>query len=53
MAQPRDVRGASGWLDLVILHHARRINSLTEIVVTKLDILSGVAEYSRLCGLRS
>jgi adenylosuccinate synthase len=30
-----------GWLDLVILHHARRINSLTEFVVTKLDILSG------------
>ena len=30
-----------GWLDLVILHHARRVNSLTEIVVTKLDILSG------------
>ncbi len=33
-----------GWLDLVILYHARRINSLTEIVVTKLDILSGFAE---------
>ncbi len=31
-----------GWLDLVILHHARRVNGLTEIVVTKLDILSGV-----------
>lgn len=30
-----------GWLDLVILHHARRINSLTEFVITKLDILSG------------
>ena len=30
-----------GWLDLVILYHARRINSLTELVVTKLDILSG------------
>jgi len=33
-----------GWLDLVILHHARRINSLTEFVLTKLDILSGLAE---------
>jgi adenylosuccinate synthase len=33
-----------GWLDLVILHHARRVNSLTEFVVTKLDILSGLEE---------
>jgi adenylosuccinate synthase len=33
-----------GWLDLNILHHARRVNSLTEFVVTKLDILSGIAE---------
>jgi adenylosuccinate synthase len=33
-----------GWLDLVILHHARRINSLTEFVITKLDILSGFKE---------
>ncbi len=33
-----------GWLDLVILHHARRINSLTEMVITKLDILSGFEE---------
>lgn len=33
-----------GWLDLVILHHARRVNSLTEFVLTKLDILSGLEE---------
>jgi adenylosuccinate synthase len=33
-----------GWLDLVILDHARRINSLTEFVITKLDILSGFKE---------
>ena len=33
-----------GWLDLVILHHAVRINSLTELVLTKLDVLSGLAE---------
>ena len=33
-----------GWLDLVILYHARRVNSLTEFVVTKLDILSGLDE---------
>ena len=33
-----------GWLDLVILHNARRVNSLTELVITKLDILSGLPE---------
>lgn len=33
-----------GWLDLVILRHARRVNSLTSFVVTKLDILSGLEE---------
>lgn len=33
-----------GWLDLPILRHARRVNSLSEIVLTKLDILSGLSE---------
>lgn len=33
-----------GWLDLVMLRHAARINGLTELVITKLDILSGLAE---------
>lgn len=33
-----------GWLDLVMLHHAIRINGLTELAITKLDILSGLAE---------
>ena len=33
-----------GWLDLPILRHARRINSLSDLVLTKLDILSGLAE---------
>lgn len=33
-----------GWLDLNILRHARLVNSLTEMVVTKLDILSGIPE---------
>ena len=33
-----------GWLDLVILAHARRVNGLTELALTKLDILSGLAE---------
>ena len=29
-----------GWLDLVLLSHAVRLNSLSEIAVTKLDVLS-------------
>lgn len=33
-----------GWLDLVILQHARRINSVSEWTLTKLDILSGLPE---------
>ncbi len=33
-----------GWLDLVVLHHAVRVNSLTELVLTKLDVLSGLEE---------
>ena len=33
-----------GWLDLVILRHAVRVNSLSEIALTKLDILSGIEE---------
>jgi adenylosuccinate synthase len=30
-----------GWLDLVALRYASRINGLTALVVTKLDVLSG------------
>jgi adenylosuccinate synthase len=30
-----------GWLDLVALRYAARINSLTALVITKLDVLSG------------
>jgi adenylosuccinate synthase len=30
-----------GWLDAVILRHAVRVNGLTELALTKLDILSG------------
>lgn len=33
-----------GWLDLVVLEHAVRINGLTEITLTKLDILSGLKQ---------
>ena len=31
-----------GWLDLVALRYAARLNSLTALVVTKLDVLSGL-----------
>jgi adenylosuccinate synthase len=30
-----------GWLDLVLLRHAIRVNGLTGIALTKLDVLSG------------
>src|SRR5581483_3196051 len=35
-----------GWLDLVALRYAARINSLTALAVTKLDVLSGL---DRIC----
>jgi adenylosuccinate synthase len=31
-----------GWIDLVALRYASRINSLTALVITKLDVLSGL-----------
>lgn len=37
-----------GWLDLVLLRYARRVNGLTELALTKLDILSGI-EPLMLC----
>jgi adenylosuccinate synthase len=37
-----------GWLDGGLLRYAARINGLTELVITKLDILSGF-ECLRIC----
>lgn len=37
-----------GWLDGVLLRYAARINGFTELVITKLDILSGF-ETLKLC----
>jgi adenylosuccinate synthase len=37
-----------GWLDLVALRYAARINSLTALCVTKLDVLTGL-ETIRVC----
>lgn len=33
-----------GWLDLVALNYATRINGFTELAVTKLDVLAGLDE---------
>ena len=41
-------RRRPGWLDLVMLRHAVRLNSLTEIALTKLDILD-TFETVRVC----
>ena len=37
-----------GWLDMVILRHSARINGLTGIAITKLDILDGL-ESIKIC----
>jgi adenylosuccinate synthase len=37
-----------GWFDAVVVRYAARINSLTELAVTKLDVLDGF-ESVRLC----
>jgi adenylosuccinate synthase len=42
-----------GWLDLVALRYAARINSLTALVVTKLDVLSGLERVPVCTGYRS
>ena len=42
-----------GWFDAVVVRYAARINSLTELAVTKLDVLDGF-DSVRLCtGYRS
>jgi adenylosuccinate synthase len=45
-----------GWLDAVLLRYAHRLNGLTALALTKLDILSGLdplylcSEYRHLAG---
>ncbi len=41
-------RRRPGWLDLVMLRHAVRVNSLTDIALTKLDVLDDF-ETIRVC----
>ncbi|MCW5945631.1 MAG: adenylosuccinate synthase [Fimbriimonadales bacterium] len=38
----------TGWLDLVALRHASRINGFTSLAITRLDVLSGFEEVG-LC----
>ncbi len=37
-----------GWIDLVLLRYSARINGLTELAITKMDVLSGL-DRVRLC----
>ena len=59
-AQPWDEYGTTtgrprrvGWLDLVLLRYAARINGLNELVITKLDVLSGLPEVKICTAYRS
>ena len=37
-----------GWLDIVLLRYAVRVNGLTELTVTKMDVLSGLQKL-KIC----
>jgi adenylosuccinate synthase len=41
-------RRRCGWLDTVLLNNAARLNSLTGLAITKLDVLSGLDEL-KIC----
>lgn len=45
-------RRRAGWLDCVMLRHAVRLNSLTELALTKLDILDGFDTVKVCTGYR-
>ncbi len=45
-------RRRAGWLDCVMLRHAVRLNSLTELAVTKLDVLDGFEDFKVCTGYR-
>jgi len=34
----------TGWFDAVVVKHAVRINGVTDLIITKLDVLDGLAE---------
>ena len=37
-----------GWLDTVVLNHAKRLNGISSLIVTKLDVLDGL-ETIKIC----
>ncbi|MDP6099010.1 MAG: adenylosuccinate synthase [Candidatus Thalassarchaeaceae archaeon] len=39
-----------GWLDLVIMRHAHRLNGFTQLTLTKLDVLGGLDELEVVIG---
>lgn len=41
-----------GWLDLVVLKHAVKINGLTDIVLTKLDVLTNISQIKVAIGYK-
>jgi adenylosuccinate synthase len=43
-------RRRPGWLDLVMIKHATRLNTCTDLAVTKLDVLSPLAELKVCIG---
>jgi adenylosuccinate synthase len=43
-------RRRTGWLDLVMLKHAVRLNTCTELALTKLDVLSPLPELKVCVG---
>ncbi|CAN5649900.1 adenylosuccinate synthase [soil metagenome] len=45
-------RRRAGWLDCVMLRHAVRLNSLTEVALTKLDVLDGFKTVDVCTGYR-
>ncbi len=42
-----------GWLDLVVLRHAVRVNGLTGLALGKLDVLTGLPEIKVCVGYRA
>jgi len=41
-----------GWLDLVVLRHAVRVNGITGLALLKLDVLTGLPEVKACVGYR-
>ena len=46
-------RRRCGWLDLISLKYSVRVNSLTELFITKLDVLSGLGELKLCVGYKN